>query len=316
MKPTHLISALMKMKETESSKYLFPLRIEHLLKEIVRIYLNRMSQGVSRKRKGKVAVYANDSIGNDILVNGLCDERELSIVSSFLNGLKRQFSEEAMVDVGANVGNHTLFLCDMFRCVYSYEPNPDTYKLLEINTAGCRNVVARNVALGSARGGAVLREPMGNLGMSSIVAGHGQADLLHQIVVVPLDEEQMDANVGLIKIDVERSEYQVLLGSMQTIERFKPIIVLEQLRPEFVGGTGDTKSIDLLRSLGYRFYFIDYRGLGNTSRILRYLIYALNLLVGRVRLDLRGPVLHFEPGNYPYILCVPDGVESRMCEHA
>jgi len=52
------------------------------------------------------------------------------------------------------------------------------------------------------------------------------------------------SQVGLIKYDVEGFETKAVKGSMQTIERSWPVIIVEQNR-------GNLDAVEMLRSMGY-----------------------------------------------------------------
>ncbi|MBX9768592.1 MAG: FkbM family methyltransferase, partial [Bdellovibrionales bacterium] len=70
--------------------------------------------------------------------------------------------------------------------------------------------------------------------------------------VVPLDELQLRPN--FIKIDVQGLELQVLKGAMQTIKRYRPLIMVEN-------GTTLGPVFDELASIDYRgFRFAPERG--------------------------------------------------------
>ena len=73
------------------------------------------------------------------------------------------------------------------------------------------------------------------------------------VPVVMLDRIVSDHNVarvGLIKLDTERTEHEVLAGARATLERDRPDIICE-VWPD----AGNGRQLEeLLRPLGYRFY--------------------------------------------------------------
>lgn len=61
-----------------------------------------------------------------------------------LNLIKEKFSEHLkdkdVLDIGANIGNHSIFLSKIAKNIFSFEPNPLIYSLLKINTLPFKNI--------------------------------------------------------------------------------------------------------------------------------------------------------------------------------
>ena len=131
------------------------------------------------------------------------------------------------VDVGAHLGNHTVFLakiCGMR--VLAFEPQPDVFAILqrnlELNGLG-EQVTAVNAALGEVAGhGSMARALADNSGSARL-----SLDEAGGVPVLTLDEQIGDRKVDLIKIDVEGFELEVLKGAQRTIERDHPLIYAE-----------------------------------------------------------------------------------------
>jgi FkbM family methyltransferase len=156
----------------------------------------------------------------------------------------RNFYEEAMlkdikerlnpgsfiIDVGANVGNHTVYfakICNASK-VYSFEPQKDVFKILEKNVwlNGITNQVELfDYALGDKESlGSLKKVDNNNLGMTKVYY-----DLEGTIKIRVLDEILFGAieNLDLIKIDVEDMGFQVIRGARRLINQFKPLIYIE-----------------------------------------------------------------------------------------
>ena len=135
------------------------------------------------------------------------------------------------VDVGANLGIHTLVLS---RCVdrngrvYAYEPLESIYRRftanLALNSAG--NVVARPYGLGEKTETIPFDYYAGafNIGKGRFDPGGDGT-----IQVRSLDDELrgVDAPVSVIKIDVEGYELSVLKGASETLRRHRPVLLIE-----------------------------------------------------------------------------------------
>jgi FkbM family methyltransferase len=130
------------------------------------------------------------------------------------------------VDVGAHVGLLTRELAKRFGLVYAFEPHPANYECLQANTAHLPNVVALPFALGRAQCTAGLEfESTGNSGDRQLVPGGVSVN------VAPLDDVDLHA-CGLIKIDVQGYELEVLEGARNTLCAFSPVVLVEIEPPE------------------------------------------------------------------------------------
>lgn len=138
------------------------------------------------------------------------------------------------VDVGAHVGLLSRQLAICFDMVWAYEPNPAAFECLRENTRSLTNVVRHSAALGSTHKSVQMQMDTENSGDTYVAVNATGPDLLNYqsdrtIPQRTLDSE-MSANVaplGLLKIDVQGYEYEVLRGAEQTLRRWKPVVIVE-----------------------------------------------------------------------------------------
>lgn len=150
-------------------------------------------------------------------------------ISSLQRLKEKKYVSENMnvLDIGANIGNHTLFFANECRVnhIYSFEPVSETYSMLcrnvEIN--GLKQVTLHNFALGKEDAFVSIKEfnPQ-NYGGTSLEYGSKGGMECHS-----LDELSIDRKIDFIKIDVEGFENEVLLGGEELIKRDKPVIYVE-----------------------------------------------------------------------------------------
>ena len=125
------------------------------------------------------------------------------------------------VDVGANVGLWAKPLTQKFNRVIAYEPLEQVYSCLERNVQSL-NIEIHKHALGSVNDKVDMVFDAENTGGSYVSeVGQGSIDIKR------LDDLELP-KFGLLKIDCERHELEVLKGAMDTILKYKPIIVCEQ----------------------------------------------------------------------------------------
>ncbi|MDL0434021.1 FkbM family methyltransferase [Marinobacter sp. TBZ242] len=133
-------------------------------------------------------------------------------------------------DIGANIGNHTVFFgmfCDAGK-VFSFEPHPKTCALLKDNILlnGLSHVVSCfQIGVGELPGKANISfYDDKNIGMARLeVSGEGEID------VVRLDDVAAEhgVKVSLLKIDVEGMELSVLKGASRILENDSPCVYAE-----------------------------------------------------------------------------------------
>ena len=166
--------------------------------------------------KTTLYLHDNEAISAIIEQSGTFYEAEI------LHFLKQNFPKQrTIIDVGANIGNHALFFSkflspDRLIC---FEPFPPNYELLEKNTVHVAEL--HRVALGAnerTTGMSFIRGNLGSPFLDPKVAG--------DTVVKTLDSFEFQ-DVSLLKIDVEIHYLEVLQGCLNTIDRCRPVIVVE-----------------------------------------------------------------------------------------
>jgi FkbM family methyltransferase len=125
------------------------------------------------------------------------------------------------VDVGANVGLWAKPLTEKFKRVIAFEPLEQVYMCLESNVQNL-NVEIYKHALGNVNDKIEMIYDSENTG-GSFVSKVGVGN----ITIKRMDDLDLP-KFGLLKIDCERHELEVLQGAMDTILKYKPIIVCEQ----------------------------------------------------------------------------------------
>lgn len=145
-----------------------------------------------------------------------------------------------VLDIGANVGHHALFYSTKAGEVHAFEPNPAFHDEFDthMNDNHVTNVHLHKFGIGNRTQEAAYYAPTGdNHGIGSFIEGHESSnESIGALSVVKGDEAV--AALGLsrldfIKIDVEGYEESVLRGLQETLQKFKPIIVMEYERGEF-----------------------------------------------------------------------------------
>lgn len=158
-----------------------------------------------------------------------------------------QFAKGFCVDIGANIGTHTLAFARQATYVWSFEPQQLTYYTL------CSNLLLNNVfnamplpiALGNYDGMAQMWTPDPRVRNASAGIRAGQ-DGNTQVFMRRLDSFNVSP-VHFIKIDVEGAELEVLQGAQETLKKHHPIVYVEVHKEELIDPI-----CALMDSLGFR----------------------------------------------------------------
>lgn len=125
------------------------------------------------------------------------------------------------MDIGANIGNHTVFFSKFckFDEVWAFEPTLNSCELLKDNVVlnNCYNVNIYNKAVGSDYGYISISNNEENPSWNKI-SGEGN---------IPMVRIDTPWQVAMIKIDVEGHELEVLKGAYNVINREKPELFIE-----------------------------------------------------------------------------------------
>lgn len=200
-------------------------------------------------RLGWMVVNKHDKyIGRSFQVYGEFSEIEAEL----LCGAVREGG--AVVEVGANVGAHTIALASAVGpagTVIAFEPQRLVFQMLCANLAlnSIPNVYPYHAAVGRSPGTITVPElspdmPNNFGGVSMDVTGAGQA-----VPLVTIDDLGLSA-CDLIKVDVEGMEEEVLAGASGTITKFRPVLYVENDRLE-----KSASLIRFVRDLGYRMWW-------------------------------------------------------------
>jgi FkbM family methyltransferase len=133
---------------------------------------------------------------------------------------------DVVVDAGAHIGGFTIKVVNTAGKVIAFEPEPNNFQLLRLNTKPYRNVEVHQKALWSKSGKARLYRHKLNVGGSSILPLAPEiTDCIVDVETVRLDE--VVSKVDFIKMDVEGSEIEALKGASMILEAYHPVIVME-----------------------------------------------------------------------------------------
>lgn len=159
--------------------------------------------------------------------------------------LTQQYATGVVVDVGANIGTHTLSYAKTADHVFAFEPQPFVFDNL------CANLLLNNVidvtpvqcALGSTTGYTTMRIQEPTVLNSPMGCRVNEGD--NRIAIRTLDTLGLPP-ISFIKIDVEAHELEVLKGAAETLKNDRPVVYVEIHYKHLINPI-----IELMQGLGY-----------------------------------------------------------------
>jgi FkbM family methyltransferase len=209
---------------------------------------------------------SNGGVDAEIFADGNYEPGILKLLQSYVS------SEAIFLDVGVNIGNHSLYLARFCKQIYAFEPIKSLYDqfLASIFANDILNIHAYNYALGKESKTLPIYGNHANMGTSSITVHDGRHKI-QDIKILKLDDVYQDigiTRIDVMKIDVEGYELDVLLGAVECIKKYKPVLLIEY-SPRLYNATDKTIAphlIELLYSLGYS--ITDIRDGGTHKKII------------------------------------------------
>ena len=92
----------------------------NLLKYPLKIFLYRLAKKNLEEHE-QLSIYSSDFIGLNIIVDRLYEKRYLKIVDEWIKNFHKEVYNGVCLEIGANIGNHSLFYCKKFNKVISFE---------------------------------------------------------------------------------------------------------------------------------------------------------------------------------------------------
>lgn len=212
--------------------------------------LNDHSVGIVKARHGLFFINPRDIyVGVSMVKYGEYCEHEWQFMRRFIH------TGDHVIDAGANMG---AFALPMARAVgpngsvMAFEPQPEIFNCLQ-NTAALNKMPQLQV----------FQKGLGEVAGIVHCAGQNYSDMGHfaghsllekgtdiKVEIVRIDDVFLAPRLSFMKIDVEGMEEDVLKGAAQTIRRDRPVLYVENDKPDKSAGV-----ITTLMDMGYRMWW-------------------------------------------------------------
>jgi FkbM family methyltransferase len=201
----------------------------------------------------KLRCYPDSRSASSVLYCGLYDYHDMNFLLRYLR------SEDAFLDVGANVGVYTLLAASIIRsgAVYSFEALPKNYERLVENLQlnNLQQVKPFAIAISDSQGSIALDLAEGD-SMPFITSQ--SSDRTITVPTNTLDQLLHDhpkESCTLGKMDIEGAEILALKGATRLLEQQRPPVWVLEIN-DAVKNFGHEKQdvVDLLKGYGYSLY--------------------------------------------------------------
>lgn len=193
------------------------------------------------KRPQRLFVEIQSNIDRHILSEGLFEKGVIELLRDLIVKTGRT---EHMIDIGANIGNHTVALAPLFTKVNSVEPHPVLFRILEANAIrnGLGQVTCHNFGLAGEDTKATLTESASNHGLSRV---RERSQLSPEVFGLSTEAFGSEFAIELksaadfvgqfassldrtfIKIDVEGMEQEIVTALVPLLKKHKPLLGFE-----------------------------------------------------------------------------------------
>jgi FkbM family methyltransferase len=245
-----------------------------LFRELLAALYVRMAQHAPRTNL--LIGFAHDHITSRIALFGAYEHHLIQALLGVI-GKNCPPDQDIIIDVGANIGNHTVAFAADAKKVIAFEPNKILFKVLHANCEinGRSNTVLHNIGLSDVnscleyRDGSVFNAGEGSFityGVPASQPDHCSSNVLPvkcgDDVLDPMDCPR----ISLIKIDTEGHEHAVIGGLKGTLTKNRPLVAFESReRPQL------DKCMRALNEYGYEYFYIfdyPYRDVPRLFRVI------------------------------------------------
>ncbi len=192
--------------------------LELIIEYFIKLNFNRNKEKFKKIYKNEFVYFFNDTIAKEINIHGIYEHEEIKIISKIIR------SRGNIIDIGANIGNHSIAFSKISKKVYSFEAHPRTFEILKFNTKEYDNIKIFNLGISNKKGFLFF-----NNSKSSNIGGKrlGKTGSIKSKINKLDNVIKLDDKIKLIKIDIEGHEYEALEGMKKLLNNNKSLILLE-----------------------------------------------------------------------------------------
>ncbi len=209
----------------------------YLLFIIIKIMNNNISN--YNTEFGNFWILNNDQwIGKTIKTGKAWDSDKIKyIIHKFIK------KDSNILDIGANIGTHSIPYSKVSNHVYAFEPQTNIFELLNKNilSNNINNITPYKMAIGHNENIVSISNKVSDgISKGNLIDYNTNKEVNYGGIELGIGGERVDMktidsfnfeNIGFIKIDVEGCEKLVIYGARNTIEKYRPVVLYEDKKP-------------------------------------------------------------------------------------
>ncbi len=225
------------------------------LAPLIDIVLKSIGKNIYAKLYGRRLYYdTKTDVGNKILYVGNFERAELSIINKIIK------EDSVIFDIGANIGTHSvpMALKAKYGKIFSFEPAKQTYQFLLKNISKIKNIYPVLLAISDRSGTATFHNASDNAYSGINITGKKPIVDTENVITISIDDFidlQKISKLDFVKIDVEGHEQQVINGATKTLQKLRPVILIE-ICEDLKNGVNPQKLIKQIIDFKYKAYTI------------------------------------------------------------
>ena len=224
-----------------------------------------------------LCLYLNNDLSRQIFIAGCADPNEFAFLDRFLEpGM-------TFIDVGANEGIYSIFAARRVGpsgTVWAFEPSARELGRLRRNASSNEldfNIFSVGLSDSECDAEFFVAEnryaglnTLGKIPYTGVNVARTE-----RVHLLPLDDvvsQNPLSRIDIIKIDIEGGELNMLRGAVETLRRYRPLLLFELLRPALASqGTSPEAVIEYVQNQRYTLYqFAPSSGLPTLARPIEY----------------------------------------------
>jgi len=270
----------------------------------------------AKRRPFRMFVELTSTVDRHVLTEGLFEKGVLDLLADLI---RVSGHTRLMIDIGANIGNHTVALAPLFDRVEAVEPHPVLFHVMTANILrnNLSHVTGHNFGLAGEAATATLSETLED---HSICRVKERSRLSPEVFGLSADQFGEEFSIELraadeflsqyaddlsrafIKIDVEGMEQEIIAAIAPLLEKHHPIVGFEwftKAQPELT---------DIVKNIpGYELWGIRMHDMGKNyaMRAAKLFFTGRSYKLERLDPEKLDPI-------YPLAVLVPEAVGARL----